>query len=161
MRGGSRQRPALNLDDILRKNDQITVREQDMPKKRKEIPEAARLRKQLERGQLERKFETLWIQCGGRHDDWRKIWIPGYPGYEEKLEIDFYNEQRKVGVEVNGGQFMDIGGHNSPKGLGRDARKQFRCNEMGIMLFSPPTDMVTAEWVEKIFKIFNRTVEVR
>lgn len=140
-------------ESLLKQNDQLTVDWQVSTAKPKkgQIPPALRILKEAERTQLENDFLGLWRMMGGDPDFWVKAYIPGHGHpFEEELELDFFNERAAVAVEVQGGQYLAKSGHSNPAGLARDARKIFRCQEMGIRLFHFPKDLVDAYWVEAL-----------
>ena len=154
------------VEELFRANPELASLNVDVDKPKKEkrrgppSTDAEKAIKKAKREVLEHKFDTIWRQLGGEPDFWEKVWIPGYDGYEERYELDRYNDRKKVAVEIQGGQWMEIGGHKSGTGLGRDARKAFRCNAMGIQLFPVTTDMVTHEWVAELKRIVDRIVFV-
>lgn len=149
---------ANSLTQLLAANPEIGVDENFSG--RKERAPANRDLKRLTAEALEIGFDTLWLQAGGPPDFWRKVHIPGWPGYEAEYELDRYNADYQVAVEIQGGQHLEISGHSSPKGLGRDARKLARCNEERIFLWHLPTDMVTLEWVGVILRFVKAMEQV-
>lgn len=56
-------------------------------------------------------------------------------------QMDFAWPSLKIGLEVNGGQFVRSG-HSSPTGLARDAMKINQANFLGWRLFVVTTSMV-------------------
>lgn len=89
---------------------------------------------------LQAAFETLYRQLGGVGE-----WEHNYrfmPG--RKLELDYAMPPLRIGVEVNGGQWVKSG-HSSGRGLHRDADKQNLAIVAGWTIFWLTTDMLTKE----------------
>lgn len=87
---------------------------------------------------LQAAFETLYRQLGGVGE-----WEHNYrfmPG--RKLELDYAMPPLRIGVEVNGGQWMKSG-HSSGRGLHRDADKQNLAILYGWVVFWLTTDMLS------------------
>lgn len=100
---------------------------------------------------LEKSFLYYWRLCGGDPLDWlytQKI-FPERP----RMHVDFMHRSLPVAVEINGGQWQKRSGHNSGRGVRRDAEKLTLCNVHGLTLFTLTTDMVGFDEVMKI-KIF-------
>lgn len=124
--------------------------------KREQPTEAQRAVRAAKRGALERAFLDHWVRVGGPRDFWKKDWIEGYEGFESKYELDFYNDQYRVAVEVQGGQYMDNSGHKNIKGLARDARKIAKCIALKITLYHIPNDLCNDRWAEEILQFVRR-----
>lgn len=102
---------------------------------------------------LERRFDSLWVRCGGDAD----FWQPGCLFDSEKgWHIDRYNAEYRIGVEIHGGQFMKKSGHSNAKGQQRDWEKLLRCYELGITLIGLTTGMVTPAHVDRVVAIVKK-----
>lgn len=109
----------------------------------------------IQRTALERRFDDLWLRCGGEPDFWR----PNYLFDSERdWHIDRYNEQYRIGVEIHGGQWAKKGesGHRNPGGFQRDWEKLLRCVEMDIQLVALTTAMVSAAHVARVVAIVEK-----
>ena len=58
------------------------------------------------------------------------------------MQIDIYWPEYKLGIEVNGSQWVQNTGHNSGLGIERDARKKNYCLLYGIKLLTFVTDHI-------------------
>lgn len=99
---------------------------------------------------LESKFLYFWRLCGGCDEDWQHeahIFTD-----RRRMHVDFYNDGWKVAIEIDGGQWSKKAGHNSGKGVARDAEKLAMCNRIGVTLFRLPTSNVNYEEVLKIWQ---------
>lgn len=67
------------------------------------------------------------------------------------MHVDFYSAAWMVAVEIDGGQWSGKAGHNSGKGVARDAQKLAMCNQKGVTLFRLPTSSVCYDEVRKIW----------
>lgn len=102
---------------------------------------------------LERRFDSLWVRCGGAPDFWQH----GYLFDSERgWHIDRYNAEYRIGVEIHGGQFMKKSGHSNAKGQQRDWEKLLRCYELGITLIGLTTGMVTPAHVDRVVAIVKK-----
>lgn len=111
----------------------------------------------IQRTALERRFDDLWLRCGGEPDFWR----PNYLFDSAKgWHIDRYNEQYRIGVEIHGGQFMAKSGHSNTKGQQRDWEKLLRCYELGVQLIGLTSAMVSAAHVERVVAIVEKRKHV-
>jgi hypothetical protein len=142
-----------SLQAILDNNDQVKLDKNLSATLSKKKTPAQRVLSSAKRTALENKFLGLWRQVGGDPDFWVKAYIEGYEGYEAEYELDFYNADTRLAIEVQGGQYMAKSGHSNPKGLGRDGRKLLKCNELEIDLLHLPTEMVSGEWVLRILAL--------
>lgn len=150
----------FDLAELMKANPELAVDKRFSTVEAVATPARKELR-QAKVEHLEHGFDTLWIQAGGEPDFWHKATISGFgKPYEETYELDRFNKSYRVAVEVQGGQYMAKSGHSNIKGLGRDARKLWRCNQLNITLFHMPNELVTFEWVEKLLKDINRIVAV-
>lgn len=111
--------------------------------------QAEKQRRQAEQEALERRFDTIWVQVGGEPNYWSCGAL-----FDDKRDwhIDRYNADDKIGVEIDGGQYMKRSGHNNISGIERDARKLNRCNQLGITLFRLTTSMVSYDDVSMILQ---------
>lgn len=99
---------------------------------------------------LERRFDTLWLRCGGQPDFWQS----GYLFDADRgWHIDRYNAEYRIGVELHGGQYMRKSGHSNAKGQQRDWEKLLRCHELGILLIALTTAMVSPPYVDRVVAI--------
>jgi len=149
-----------NLKDLEGKEvtvnwDQSSVKQKKGSKK-EQPTEAQRALRAAKREALENDFLGHWVRVGGPIDFWEKVDIEGYEGYEGRYELDFYNDQYKVAVEVQGGQYMKNSGHKNIKGLARDARKLAKCHALGITLYHIPNDLLADRWAEEILQFVRR-----
>ncbi len=102
---------------------------------------------------LERRFDSLWVRCGGDAD----FWQPNYLFDSERgWHIDRYNAEYRIGVEIHGGQFMKKSGHSNAKGQQRDWEKLLRCTELGIVLVALTSAMVTPAHVERVVALVEK-----
>lgn len=86
---------------------------------------------------LQAAFETLYRQLGGVGEwEYNYRFLPG-----RRYELDYALPAIRVGVEVNGGQWMKSG-HSSGRGLHRDADKQNHAVAAGWAVFWLTTDML-------------------
>ena len=87
---------------------------------------------------LQAAFETLYRQLGGVGEwEYNYRFLPG-----RRYELDYALPAIRVGIEVNGGQWVKSG-HSSGRGLHRDADKQNRAIEAGGCIFWLTTDMLS------------------
>lgn len=87
---------------------------------------------------LQAAFETLYRQLGGVGEwEYNYRFLPG-----RRYELDYALPAIRVGIEVNGGQWVKSG-HSSGRGLHRDADKQNRAIEAGWRIFWLTTDMLS------------------
>lgn len=101
---------------------------------------------------LERRFDSLWLRCGGKPD----FWQPGYLFDSERgWHIDRYNAEYRIGVELHGGQFMKKSGHSNAAGQQRDWEKLLRCHELDILLIGLTTAMVSPPFVDRVVALVN------
>src|SRR5262245_18906352 len=102
---------------------------------------------------LERAFETNWRQLGGPE------LVPEYkfhPGRRYKL--DFAIPGIRVGIEVEGGIWLDGGGrHNRAEGFIKDCRKYNFLASMGWTVFRLPEPLINdPDHLEMIIKFIER-----
>jgi very-short-patch-repair endonuclease len=89
---------------------------------------------------LEDEFYHIWLYQGGpklqRQVPLKKL----IPGFKSRHVVDFYLEERKLVIEINGGTVspkikfrgsycVRVSGHNSPEGIHKDYAKQ---NALGL-----------------------------
>jgi hypothetical protein len=103
---------------------------------------------------LELNFLYFWRLCGGRDEDWQHEAhiFPDRP----RMHVDFYSDIWKVAVEIDGGQWSSRAGHNSGKGVARDAQKLAMCNLLGVTLFRLPTSSVDYDEVMNIWEFVTK-----
>ena len=123
----------------------IQVKEKSQHKKRRQAEPVERMTG------LEKSFLHWWRVCGGDPLDWlfgQKL-FPERP----RMHVDFYHEKKRIAVEIDGGQWQGISGHNSGTGLQGDAEKLALCNKHGITLYRLPTSLVTYDGVMEIYEV--------
>jgi hypothetical protein len=84
-------------------------------------------------------------------------------GLRERLEdaglndfqTDFAYPDLKIGIEVNGGQFVKSG-HSSPSGLARDAKKINQAIFLNWRIFVLPTSLVTPDYISQIAEFIKK-----
>jgi hypothetical protein len=112
------------------------------------------------RKELVRRFDSLWVRCGGDPDFWRTDYqFDNLDGRD--WHIDRYNVEYKIGVEIHGGQWAKDGksGHRNPAGFQRDWEKVLRCAELGVLLIGLTTAMVTPGHVDRVVAVVRRRIE--
>lgn len=104
------------------------------------------------RTKLQDAFYYGWIACGGAPNFWQQEYqfADG-----RRYRFDFANIERKVAVEVNGGQWAKSG-HTSGKGVQRDAEKLNLAQSLDWTVFVLTTSMLHKrhyrEHIERILK---------
>lgn len=97
------------------------------------------------------KFERIWKDLGG------EPWTPEYKFHPtRKFLLDYAWPDIKVGLEINGGSWSKISGHNSGKGLNRDAEKGNLAQAEGWTYIVFTTDMVTLAWCTWLKELIER-----
>lgn len=96
--------------------------------------------KQLEaetRKQLTRAFETRWRQLGGPELETEYAFHP-----ERGFKFDYYHRPTQTGIEIEGGTFLEKGGHTTGKGYSKDCHKYNLAQLLGHRVFRFTTDMI-------------------
>lgn len=103
---------------------------------------------------LELQFLYFWRLCGGCDEDWQHE--ANIFSDRPRMHVDFYSATWMVAVEIDGGQWAGKAGHNSGKGVARDAQKLAMCNQLGVTLFRLPTSSVCYDEVRKIWDFVKK-----
>lgn len=92
------------------------------------------------RSPLEERFADLWVK-NFPNLDLTYEWVLHKGKRGRPMTIDFYHEAARVGIEINGGIYQEMG-HSTGKGIQRDYRKAQICAAREILLFPLSADDV-------------------
>ena len=86
---------------------------------------------------------------------WKAIEGPEYEEefrfhYTRKWRLDFAWPRQRVAVEIQGGIWMRKGGHNTGRGISRDAEKLNEAQFLGWRIFQLTPEMITIDNLERI-----------
>lgn len=114
----------------------------------------------LMREKLERRFDDLWKKAGGDPDFWQHS---AKFDTERCWEIDRYNAEHRIGVEIHGGQWAKDGksGHRNASGMQRDWEKLNRCHELGITLWVLVTATVTIDETDRLKRFLDKRMAAK
>jgi len=67
-----------------------------------------------------------------------------------RYRVDFYHQQARVIIEIQGGTWVEGLGHSSGSGIEKDYKRFCRLASEGFLIFPLTCKMIEPEWLEMI-----------
>lgn len=101
---------------------------------------------------LELQFDFLWEYLYPDIDletEWQAI-------PDRKFRFDYFHPQSKIAIEINGGIWMEKGGHSYGDNLISDYEKYNLAIANGIRLFILSSEMIDDSWLKLIAETIDK-----
>ncbi len=102
--------------------------------------------------ELELQFDCLWEYLYPDIDletEWQAI-------PERKFRFDYFHLEARIAIEINGGVWMERGGHSYGTNLISDYEKYNLAIANGIRIFILSSEMINEDWLKLIAKAIEK-----